>query len=126
MGFEAKTQTDTVTTTTTATVPCTETDLMMDTNTATTTVTIAPTVQCSQVDLHPLATAVTMNQTPGNAMVDQGSKSSGSQTVWMVVAVFFLMMAIYPRLYCAQRIESRDLVQGAWFSTTYRDVHVRN
>ena len=33
-------------------------------------------------------------QTPANGMVDQGSKSSGSQTAWMMVAILFLVIAI--------------------------------
>ena len=91
---EAETQTITVTATSTATVPCTETKLLLDTCTAAITVTSASTVQCSQADLHSLETTITVNQTPGNAVIDQSSKSSGSQTVWMVVAILFLVIAI--------------------------------
>ena len=44
--------------------------------------------------LHPLAVTVTVDHTPDNAMVDQSSKSDGSQTAWMVAAIVFFVIAV--------------------------------
>ena len=43
--------------------------------------------------LHTLATTTPESHTPDDAMVDQCSTSSGSQTVWMVVAIVFFVIA---------------------------------
>ena len=91
--FAAETPTVTVTATSTATVLCTETKLMVDANTAAL-VTLASNVPQSEMDLHFLGTTITVYQTPSNAMVDKGATSSGSLTVWMVVAILFLVIAI--------------------------------
>ena len=122
MDFDAEMQTVTVIATSTATVPCTETDPKVDTNTVIMTASTSA-VHCSKVGskmetqtvtitafsncqaactetetvtiLHPLATTVTVKYTPDNAIVGQSSTSDGAQTVWMVVAILFIMIATF-------------------------------
>ena len=84
-------------------VHCSQVDCKMETQT----VTIAASSTCAIAEnqatctadtetvtiLHPLATTVTVNYTPDNAMMGQSSNSNGSQTVWMAVAILFMVIA---------------------------------
>ena len=43
---------------------------------------------------HPLTTTVMVNHTPDNDMVDRSSNCNGSQTLWMVFAILFIVIAV--------------------------------
>ena len=65
--------------------------------------TSASTVQCSQTEYEKetvtltttaSAVTVTVDHTPDNGIVDQSSKSDGSQTAWMVAAIVSFVIAV--------------------------------
>ena len=86
---------------------CSHADSSMETQTVTITASSTLAVTDNQVGfrfctaetetvtiLHPLATTVTVNHTPDNDLVDQSSKCNGSQTLWMVLAILFIVIAV--------------------------------
>ena len=76
------TVTQTVTITASSTCAITDNQLLCATETETLTI------------FHTLAATIPESNTPDDAMVDQCSTSNGSQTVWMVVAIVFFVIAL--------------------------------
>ena len=106
MDFESEMQTISVTTIFTSTITFTKTEYMAVTMPTTVTISDCSTSATSGnqascmaetdtiTNLHHIATTGTVSHTPNSGMVDQGSRSNGSQTVWMVVAILFIMIAL--------------------------------
>ena len=69
-------------------VDCTLLDTAIDTQTLIVTASCTPTIAFSQG-------TVIMNSSPDNGLVDQSGTSDVSCTMWMVIAVLFLIIAIF-------------------------------